>query len=96
MVLGSRDEAIPRVTTHLQLHKERAVKRLRMRTKTWSERMATLFLLLRASSSILKGFGGAGTAMEVAALLPESEKEQLWRCVRELVNNQMEASFILR
>jgi hypothetical protein len=53
MVFGSRDEAIPRVTTHLQLHKERAVKRLRMRKKTWSERMATLFLLLRASSSIL-------------------------------------------
>jgi len=39
--------------THLQLYKEWAVRQLRMRTKTWSKRMATLFLLLGASSSIL-------------------------------------------
>jgi hypothetical protein len=39
--------------THLQLDKERAMRRLRMRTKTWSERMATSFLLLGASFSIL-------------------------------------------
>jgi hypothetical protein len=35
-------------------------------------------------------------AMEVAALSPESKKVKLWECVCELVNNQMEASFILR
>jgi hypothetical protein len=34
--------------------------------------------------------------MEAVALSPESEKELLRRCVRELVNNQMEASFVLR
>jgi len=39
--------------THLSLHKERAVRWLRMRTKTWSMRMATSFLLLGAFSSIL-------------------------------------------
>ena len=37
----------------MQLHKERAVRQLRMRTKTWSVRMATSFLLLGASFSIL-------------------------------------------
>jgi hypothetical protein len=34
--------------------------------------------------------------MEAAALLPESEKKRLRGCVHELINNQMEASFILR
>jgi hypothetical protein len=33
---------------------------LRMRTKTWSERMATLFLLLEASSSILMSIWWSG------------------------------------
>jgi hypothetical protein len=42
-----------------------------------------------------RGSGGARTAMEVAVLSPKLE-EWLWRCVHELVNNQMEASFVLR
>jgi hypothetical protein len=35
-------------------------------------------------------------AMEATVLSPESEKERLWRCVCELINNKMEASFVLR
>jgi hypothetical protein len=34
--------------------------------------------------------------MKVAVLSPESKKERLWGCVCDLVDNQMEASFILR
>jgi hypothetical protein len=34
--------------------------------------------------------------MKAAALLPKSEKEQLLGCICELINNQMEASFVLR
>jgi hypothetical protein len=43
-----------------------------------------------------RGSSGARIAMKAAALSPESAKERLRRCVHELVNNQMEASFILR
>ena len=57
----------------MQLHKEQAVRQLRMRTKTWSERMAISFLLLGASS-ILTRIWWSGAAMEVAALSPESEE----------------------
>jgi hypothetical protein len=81
--------------THLQLHKKWVVRRLRMRTKTWSERMATSFLLLGASSSILTRIWWSGDGDESSGAVAESE-ERLWRCVHELINNQMEASFVLK
>jgi hypothetical protein len=71
--------------THLQLHKEQALRRLRMRTKTWSVRMSTSFLLLGASSSILTRIWWSEAGDGSEALLPESEKKHLWGCVRELV-----------
>jgi hypothetical protein len=43
-----------------------------------------------------RGSVGAGMAMEAAVLSPESEKERPRRSVRELINNQMKASFVLR
>jgi len=53
-VLGVRDEVVPGAVTHLQLHKERAVRRRRMRTKTWSVRMPTPFILLGTSSILTR------------------------------------------
>jgi hypothetical protein len=43
-----------------------------------------------------RGSSGAGMTMEAATLSPKSKKEWLQRCVCELINNQIEASFILR
>ena len=68
-----------------------------MRTKTWSMRTATSFLLLEASPSIFSsslGSGGAGLAMEAVALSPESE-EHLRILDHELLSKQMKACFIL-